>query len=56
MPSSDPIGDRIAAALTEFDVQKTRGRYNLVERRDGRAVARLKPSICSTRCGTLAPA
>ena len=43
MPSSDPIGDRIAAALTEFDVQKTRGRYNLIEHRDGRAVARLKP-------------
>ncbi len=43
MPSSDPIRDRIAAALTEFDVQKIRGRYTVVERRGGRAVARLKP-------------
>ena len=37
------IGDRIAAAFADFDVQKTRGGYTLVERQGGRPVARLKP-------------
>ena len=49
MPSSDPIGDRIAAAFPDFDVQKIRGRYNLVERRGGRAVARLRPILDTDR-------
>ncbi len=43
MTPSDPIRDRIAAVLTELDVQKIRGRYTIVEHRGGRAVARLKP-------------
>lgn len=43
MPPSDPIGDRIAAAFSGFDIHKTRGGYTLVERGGDRPVARLKP-------------
>ena len=43
LPLLDPIGDRIVAAFSAFDVRKTRGGYTLAEPRTGRPVARIKP-------------
>lgn len=43
LPPPDPIGDRIAAAFSAFEIRKIRGGYPLAEPRTGRPVARIKP-------------
>ena len=43
MSKTDPIMQQIAAELSQFDIEKSRGGYNLLDRRCESAIARLRP-------------
>lgn len=43
MARPDPAVSQITAKLPDFDVEKSRGGYTLVERRTRTAIARLRP-------------
>lgn len=43
MNKTDPMKLKISAQLSQFDVEKSRGGYHLVNRRNGVAIARLRP-------------
>jgi hypothetical protein len=43
MTQDDPMLTKIAAQFKRFDVEKSRGGYNIVDRRASDSIARLRP-------------
>jgi hypothetical protein len=49
MPNADALLTRITATFGAFDIEKQRGGYTLLDRRNGNPIARLRPFPDSDR-------
>lgn len=43
LSETDPVLQQIATEFSEFDVEESRGGYNVLDRRSANAIARLRP-------------